>query len=313
MTNPQEAVFTNNAYMRELTALPGDIPRVFIEQAQEAANLLEMLDQGIHTPETEKLLIALSNASFVGTYKARYAEEYETSFPGWLKRGHEQAKSTRPNMVTKTAAREYSSYWSSHGGTKDKKVDGEMDYGDYIHYKEGVPPPAKTLLATFKAYMPGNIEPGDIARILEGLSVHSAHPHMTKLPPDASRIVLYWITAERENVRAQLAALGIPWIRQDSFRIDESGKLKVTVSGDKALSAESQATDFRQKSYDKAKFFKHYLQLCYYWARNPADPNWVSFVPSSVELTAVSNEIKQEAAQVGIPIVYNPPRKIENF
>nr|MBP9817683.1 hypothetical protein [Candidatus Shapirobacteria bacterium] len=249
----------------------------FCEQAKIASILFTELDRIEPSPEALVLARTLASAGFVGKMKARYPDLYETSFPEWLKEAREQNHILDTELSVEAKAA-YNEVVSKYGG---KERISEDPNGNYIDFPQGITPPkSDKVYESMKGYLPQNINPEELKAVFDMMKDKKIFPHVTKMMKDPPRIVLYWNC----EITASLIGAVEPYmvkIGQDSFRMITEGESISyrAISYDTTLGKGEQTVNFRQTEFNKDVFFRHYLEQCSKWWRNPSDPRWMSYLP----------------------------------
>ncbi len=291
----------------ETILLPKDVPEKFVAQAKLAITYFNQLEGGKPNSDNQQFAQTVAMSGFVGSLKSRDSDLYDSSFPPWLKNLRTAEVSGRMQTIKPEIATMYDEWVAVRGGTARKDVQGE-----YVDFAKDTPPQSQTAITAFKAYMPTSKTSDELESILSGLADAKLHPHTMKLATQANRLVMYYQTTAREEVVDKLHELGVQEIKQDSIRIrEDEGRvtIRVPASADVALST-AYNLSFTQDQYDPQIFLKTYLRQCYYWYRNPADPNWLSFIPSDIPDEELPSQHLTEAKTIDTPIIYIPPRTL---
>ena len=298
----------DGAYRDVLAEIGPEVPKVFLQQAEQAAKIFTMLDAGLINRDSQLLLETISKASFVGTLKARNPEKFPNSFPVWIIEARNRMQEDINLPISEAVIQTYDKWVIENNGVpRSESTDVYVDYSKAGN--ESVP---RSLLSSFKCYLSKTNTPDKIVNILYSLKQQGLHPSTTKLSKDTDQLVLYWATPPNEKLISMLNSLGVNDIGQDSFRIvDNSDKVTVraAASRNRSLGQGQKVVDFRQDSFDKGKFFRKYLEQCLYWWRNPADPRWMAYVPCEALPENVPDDIRRDAIEMGLEIVYNPTNK----
>lgn len=306
MANPSDELEPNlgidKRYEDILEEIPPEAPRIFLKQAEEAARLFTLLDNDIGTPDTKILLETISQASFVGTFRARKPEMLKTSFPAWIVEEREKKKVGGFVRFGDDVIDAYNCWVTGNGVERSDPNGTYVDYGI-----EGIVLDDGSEIKSFKGYVPNDITAGGLMSLFETLKTRNVHPKVTKMFSELNRLVFYWTTPPNKELVSTLQELQITGIGEDSFRIingSEGAIVRAAASRDRSLG--SGVVDFRQDEFDKGKFFRNYLKQCLHWWRDPSNPGWMSYIPSEVDVVDISEVIKKDAKDMGLEIVYKP-------
>lgn len=305
--------YQENTTQIELQRIIDDIdpktPKVFIEQAQESAGFIQLLDQGggLTDPKVRKFLDQLITTTFVLIPQVK--SPYQ--LPKWLQMDflilngiREPFRSQRDLPDSDEYSKQFDRWIRETNATEDAN-------GFVFDPTPRGPRPRGTKAyieheALMSAYTQGKLP------VLISNFTEEGYP-LYAVKSNVESLVLYFKgdIAEFEKADKAFKRTGIKYRgpAQDVYtvRLKSDGEMIVrsTESNDQAFTRHNGY--LRDRTYSPQSFLRDYLALCHKMGKNPALPYQTSFVYfiSDLNLEGKEREYMDQASQMtGYPVLY---------
>lgn len=283
-------------YKEALSELKENVPQEFRDQARMAAYYFWSLDTGRKlveggTSTDEKVRrmadqIARSGFAQTAYIKAEYpaltgeSVDPKKALPWWV---NERVTRKREEPLSGEEVDNLVRFHTGYGEENGQQFGAHYLYEDGTRQIDGV--------SNFKFYLERKAlkDPEKIKSALNALKEEGIHPNQSKLY-DERRLVFYWRTPLEKNLQNEIEEVfedvGIcprgPAQDPVGAEVENEGSTQymILASNDESL-GEGMANPFvwREDEYDQKEFFKQYLRLTFFKAKNPAEPYKQSFIP----------------------------------
>jgi hypothetical protein len=284
-------------YKEVLADLREDIPKKFKNEAERAAYHFWTLDTGrklvdeagISQDEAAREMAnQISSSGFVMyTYMAKqYLElsgdiDPEKALPWWI---NERVKNRKGEELSEEEKDRLLGFY-----TKYAEGSG-LQFGYHYVYLEANKKAESEPTANFKFYLERDALRNlpRIEKALKKLKGKNIHPDQSKLY-EKNRLVLYWLELPEKELVDDIVSV-----------FDEQG---IEVRGP----GPDPANPFvwKKTKYEPAEFFKQYLRLTFYMAKNPSEPYRQSFLPiygGEADKESIDKAAKMAQEEQSLPI-----------
>ncbi len=294
-------------YEEVLNQIRDDAPDGFKKRAREAAYLFwalennaKLFDEGGESLQELKDNLAkkLRRSGFVGgvfiraQFKLFGEDKYDINeaLPHWItnisfKKSGEPFNE-RDEQVIENFYQEYTQEFATPYKSSDRQTYHRYNTGTVSEKKQTYPP------VSFKMYIESRMLRNTtlIKKAMLQLTERGLHPDTTKLF-EGNRLVLYWELPLHEDLAQGILEVFERYDIEYRGPAQDPKELKIEKNGVIVIDNRAGSNDaslgeagrnpftWEEKVYDPIAFFKKYLQLVFFGAKDPIDPYRINFIP----------------------------------